>query len=241
MKKDVIQHAELLPRRVKHHGKPEHIVQIHLVLIKFGQRGFGNEKRLPAQEFGGRAIGGLDKPDQWRPLVHTDGVDLHLSGRFVPSLKIHHIPAQELQRVGIVIDADFATDAVGTGERAYFDQIGRDVALFRHELLHDFQHDATMGLGRGRAEQRTERTGGPALLADHLAQIFLGDAQLKDGALFPFHLDDLHVFRLVHKPFGDKFHKIFHSVPVLFGEGKQLSAAEAFGKTGVLHAYRRNF
>lgn len=26
--KDVIQHAELLPRRVKHHGKPEHIVQI---------------------------------------------------------------------------------------------------------------------------------------------------------------------------------------------------------------------
>lgn len=83
--------------------------------------------------------------------------------------------------------------------------------------------------------------GGPALLADHLAEIFLGDAQLKDGALFPFHLDDLHVFRLVHKPFGDKFHKIFHSVPVLFGEGKQLSAAEAFGKTCVLQACRRNF
>lgn len=120
VKMDVIQHAELLPRRVKHHGKPEHIVQIHLVLIKFRQRGFGNEKRLPAQEFGGRAIGGLDKPDQWRPLVHTDGVDLHLSGRFVPSLKIHHIPAQELQRVGIVIDADFATDAVGTGRACLF-------------------------------------------------------------------------------------------------------------------------
>ena len=85
VEKDVIQHAELLPRRVKHHGKPEHIVQIHLVLIKFGQRGFGNEKRLPAQEFGGRAIGGLDKPDQRRPLMHTDGVDLHLSGSLFPA------------------------------------------------------------------------------------------------------------------------------------------------------------
>lgn len=97
----------------------------------------------------------------------------------------------------------------GPGERAYFDQIGRDVALFRHELLHDFQHDATMGLGRGRAEQRTERTGGPALLADHLAEIFLGDAQLKDGALFPFHLDDLHVFSLSTSPLATNSTKSF--------------------------------
>ena len=163
--------------------------------------------------------------------MHADGIDLHLSGRLVPGLKIHHVPAQKLQRIGIVIDADFPTDAVGTGERAYFDQIGRDVALFRHGLLHDFQHDAAVGLGRGRAEQGTERTGGSALLADHFAEIFFGNAQFKDGPLLPFHLDDLHVFGLVHKPFGDKFHKIFHSVPALFGEGKHLSAAELFGKT----------
>ena len=40
VEKDVIQHAKLLPRCVKHHGKAEHIVQIDLILIKLRQGGF---------------------------------------------------------------------------------------------------------------------------------------------------------------------------------------------------------
>src|SRR4051812_39098214 len=55
-------------------------------------------------------------------------------------------------------------------------------------LLDDLENRALAQLGGSGGEDRAQRLGGLALLADHLAEIFLRDDQLEHGGLFA---DDL--------------------------------------------------
>ncbi len=172
-------------------------MQIHLVLIKVrGNADSGMRSVCPRRNSGGRAIGGpLGQTGSAASPDATDGVDLIFHGGLVPGLKIHHIPAQELQRVSIVIDADFATDAVGTGSVPIST---RSAGMLRCSATnYSTISSMTRRWALEEAAPSSERAGahgrsGPACRS-YLAEIFPLATRATQGRrpVPPFHLDDL--------------------------------------------------
>src|SRR5688572_27177708 len=80
-------------------------------------------------------------------------------------------------------------------------------ALVAHELallLDDLEDRALAQLGRGSREDRAHRPGRAPLLADHLAEVFLGDLELEDGGLFSLDLVDLDGLGTIDQRRGDE-------------------------------------
>src|SRR5262249_19305771 len=76
---------------------------------------------------------------------------------------------------------------------------------------HDFKHNAPLELVAGRTQERSHRTGSPALFSNHLAEIAVGDAQLNHSRLLALHLPHPNFIRLVHERACDELNKLFHT------------------------------
>src|SRR3954469_5131868 len=85
---------------------------------------------------------------------------------------------------------------------------------------HDLELQAAPGVRSPGADERAQRTRDPALAADHLADVALGDVQAQDErAVVAVGLLDAHRVRLVHEPAGELLEQLLHdylSMPLIF-------------------------
>ncbi len=71
------------------------------------------------------------------------------------------------------------------------------MASLRTRLLENLEDDAAAALRGGGREDRAQGLGGAALLADHLAEILLGDLELEDEGVGLLDLLDLDLLGVV--------------------------------------------
>src|SRR5579859_5998128 len=78
------------------------------------------------------------------------------------------------------------------------------------KLFENFEDGPLVLLGGSGLEELAHGAGGAALLADHLAEIVLGDGELVDGGAVLVELLHLDLVGLVHERLGDVEDEIFH-------------------------------
>jgi hypothetical protein len=84
-------------------------------------------------------------------------------------------------------------------------------------LVDDFYKDPLPVFRPIRLHDRPQRLRGPALTADHLAALLVGDAELQhDGLVVLFVLADLDLVRLVDQGPGKELEQLFQPIPFAF-------------------------
>ena len=101
-------------------------------------------------------------------------------------------------------------------------------------LLEDFQDESLPQLHSSSPQKGADREGCPAMLANDLPQVGLGDPQFKYGSLFTLHLGDSHLIRIVHQRLRDHLDKYFHKASLRMNQKRDLGRTVACGTAGAL-------
>src|SRR5690242_16420607 len=117
---------------------------------------------------------------------------------------------------------------------------------FEVQLLQNFQREASIQFSADGSQQRSDRTRGSALLADDLAEITLGNAQLEHRCLFASHLVYHHFGGDIHKRLGDLFYQCLYAIVIvhvdllmrLWAKTPSRAAARAAAQQQVLPRYQ---
>jgi hypothetical protein len=94
---------------------------------------------------------------------------------------------------------------------------GKQRKNVKNHSVHYLNENAFPVLGAACFHDGAERLCGPALTADHLAALVVGDAQLQqDGLVVLFVLADLDLVRLVDQRSGEELEQLLQTIPFAF-------------------------